>query len=131
MDPCCFCVNHHASPHPCVALPRPYPRRVVAYYCNRVALSLRCFRLALVIRHKLLQTLPVSATEMTSDPAGASGEGEERFSHAVREDGCEVAAEVEEAAAAVVLNNVGACLGNIGEIARAAQALEIASNITM
>lgn len=106
---------------------------VTLYYASQTALSLRCFRLALVVRHELLRSgdQRVSKTE-GGEPErfekadggwkGAPSYGE-RYSDTL-------AADAGKTVAAITLNNFAVCLAGIGETSAAGQALLISSTIT-
>lgn len=105
-------------------------RSVALYYCGETALSLRCFRLALVLRHKLLRTKDQDIQEREEgEPASEAGEGwKQAPCNETQED--TVAAEAEGTAAALTLSNFAVCLAGTGDTIAAAQALAISSAMT-
>lgn len=106
--------------------------RVVLYYYGKTSLGLRCFRQALVIRHKLLQNEKEKVPETkTTYPAGGCDSGTSRTYWSGERYSDLAVAEVGKAAAAITLNNVGVCLASIGETSLATKALVIASSLTM
>lgn len=106
-------------------------RSVTLYYSSQTALSLRCFRLALVVRHKLLRNSDERVSEAKAgEPASKADEGWKGAPSYGTRDSDTVAAEAGEAAAAITLNNFAVCLAGIGETGAAAQALVISSTIT-
>lgn len=111
--------------------PPAAPSRVVVYYCNRTALGLRCFRLALILHYKFLQRSEhYCPDEPNTDVAGTPEDEAKRvlYYSGVRDSG--TARPAEAAAAAIVLNNVAVCLAVVGEAESAVHALVIASSIT-
>lgn len=103
---------------------RPVINRSVAlYYSGQTALGLRCFRLALVLRHRLLRSNDEDIRE-----TGAGEPASEADGCGARKD--TIAAEAGEVAAAVTLNNFAVCLAGIGDTIAAAQALVISSTMT-
>lgn len=109
----------------------PPNRSVTLYYSGRTDLSLRCFRIALFIRHKLLEcserhVLQTEKGEPASDMDGDLKRGADYRS----KDSDAVAAEAGETAAAVTLNNFAVCLAVTGETGRAVQAFITSSTIT-
>lgn len=105
-------------------------RSVALYYSGQTAVSLRCFRLALVLRHKLLRSNGQHILDKeVGEPASETAEGSKQASsHGTRED--TIAAEAGEAAAAITLNNFAVCLAGIGDTIAATQALVISSTMT-
>ncbi|CAM9404677.1 unnamed protein product [Ectocarpus fasciculatus] len=104
---------------------------VTLYYSSQTTLSLRCFRLALVVRHSILSRSSEHHTE-TGELASDVEDGWKNRAHSYGTPASRVAAaEAGEAAAAIALNNVAACLAGAAETFPAAvQALEISSTIT-
>lgn len=124
---------HDEQSFPASSSPALPPPRVVVYYCNRTALGLRCFRLALILHYNLLQISEHCIDEPKADVAGTS-EGDEvkRVLYARARDYGETpdVQAAEAAAAAIVLNNIGVCLAGVRDAGSAVRALGIASSIT-
>ncbi|CAM9330078.1 unnamed protein product [Scytosiphon promiscuus] len=104
---------------------------VTLYYSGRTDLSLRCFKMALFIRFKLLQRsqrrgLGPDTHELTENMDGTlkrgGNYGTNEFDAA--------ATEAAETATALTLNNFAVCLAATGETGRAVQALTTSSTIT-
>ncbi len=109
----------------------PPVQSVALYYASQPALGLRCFRLALVVRHQLLQDNDQYGQETEAgDVASKSKEGWKQAPSYGTRDSDTIAAEAGEAAAAITLNNFAVCLAGIGDTTTAAQALAISSAIT-
>lgn len=113
--------------------PRPVSHRsVTLYYAGQTALSLRCFRLALVVRHEVLRSGDQRVPETgAGEPARTKANKEWKVapSYGAR-DSEAVAAEAGETTAAIALNNFAVCLAGIGETSAAVQALVISSTVT-
>ena len=106
--------------------------RIALYYCRRTALSLRCFRLALILRQKLLQhqhkeqDSPKTDTSVPGDGGGHVGTNPAP----TRGSAATPAAEAGEIAAAAMLNNIGVCLAVEGHTRLAGKVLRVSSNST-
>ncbi|CAN0372550.1 unnamed protein product, partial [Ectocarpus sp. 12 AP-2014] len=104
---------------------------VTLYYSSQTTLSLRCFRLALVVRHSILSRSSSEHHMERREPASEVEAGWKNGAHIYWTPASSVAAaEAGEAAAAVALNNVAVGLAGTGETFHAVQALEISSMIT-
>ncbi|CAN0491626.1 unnamed protein product, partial [Ectocarpus sp. 8 AP-2014] len=104
---------------------------VTLYYSSQTTLSLRCFRLALVVRHSILSRSSSEHHMETGEPASEVEAGWKNGAHSYGTPASSVAAaEAGEAAAAIALNNVAVGLAGTGETFPAVQALEISSMIT-
>lgn len=119
-------------PHPPLPPFRLLPEtcRVTLYYCGETGSSLRCFRLALAIRHELLQNSQNGVPKTDTREVGVDHDEEEHFSPREYSHHDVSVAEVEEAAAAISLNNVGVCLAGMMHTRCAVQALVAASKIS-
>lgn len=106
-------------------------RSVALYYCNRPALSLRCFRLALVLRQQILQNTEQHIRETeTRCSIGINDDFTKGTPRYGAQHSDTVAAEAGEAAAAISLNNIGVCLAGTRKTGPATQALLVSSRIT-
>lgn len=117
--------------------PSSWPRRVVLYYCRRTSLSLRCFRLELSLRQKLLrqqhqERQDTPETETSAVPGGGGGGVADGGTNPppTRGSAAIPAIEAGEVTAAATLNNVGVCLAVEGNTRLAAKALGVSSNAT-